>query len=162
MGRRLKKAAVVFVVGVVVFLAAAQLYRPARTNPPIDASRTLQAHAGIPNELVAVMNRSCGDCHSNLTEWSRYTQVAPMSWLVVYAVNSGRKAMNISEWASYSADDQRELLFQSCQAVTKGKMPGGIYTRLRPEATLSSQDIKTICAASQAAEASAKTASTKP
>jgi hypothetical protein len=59
-------------------------------------------------------------------------------------------------------NDQRELLFHSCQAVKEGKMPGGIYTRLRPEATLSPQDVKTICAASQTLEASANTASTKP
>jgi hypothetical protein len=162
MGRRLKKAAQVFVVGLVVLFVVAQFIRPERTNPPTDASRTLQAHPGSTSELVAVMNRSCSDCHSNNTEWARYTQVAPMSWVVVYAVKSGRKAMNISDWASYSPDDQRELLFQSCQAVTKGKMPGGIYTRLRPEATLSAQDIETICAASRAAEANAKTASTKP
>ena len=162
MGSRLRKAGIVFVGGLVVFFAAAQLVRPARTNPPTDASRTLQAHPGIPNEFVAVMNRSCSDCHSNNTEWSRCTQVAPMSWIVAYAVNSGRKAMNVSDWASYSPDDQRKLLIQSCKAATEGKMPGGIYTRLRPEATLSAQDIKTICAVSQSAEANAKTASTKP
>ena len=162
MGRRLRKAAVVFVVALVVLFAVGQFIRPARTNPPIDPNRSLQAHPGSPGDLVAVMNRSCSDCHSNATVWSRYSQVAPMSWVVSYVVNSGRKAMNISDWASYSPDDQRKLLVQSCQAATKGEMPGSIYTRLRPEATLSAQDIKTICAASQAPDATAKTASTKP
>jgi hypothetical protein len=163
MGSRLRKAGIVFVGVVVVFLAAGQLVRPARTNPPTDPNRTLQAHPGVPGELISVMNRSCGDCHSNTTEWSRYSNVAPMSWIAVYAVNSGRKVMNMSDWASYSADDQRELLFQSCKAATEVKMPGGIYTRIRPEATLSQQDINTICAASRAADASAsKTASAKP
>lgn len=162
MGRRLRKAAAVFVVGLVVLFAAAQLVRPARTNPPSDASRTLQAYVGTTNGLVAVMNRSCSDCHSNATEWSRYTQVAPLSWVVAYAVNNGRKAMNISDWASYSPDTRRQLLIQSCQDATEGKMPYDIYTRLRPEAKLSAQDIQTICAASQAAEANAKTASTQP
>jgi hypothetical protein len=108
------------------------------------------------------MNRSCGDCHSNNTEWSRYSTVAPISWIVAYAVNSGRKAMNISDWTSYSPEDQRKLLVLSCKDATEGKMPGGIFTRLRPEATLSAQDIKTICSASQALEAGARTASTKP
>jgi hypothetical protein len=162
MGRRLRKAAVVFVVGLVVLFAIAQLIRPERTNPTTDASRALQAQAGTPTELVAVMNRSCGDCHSNNTEWSRYSTVAPMSWIVAYAVNSGRKAMNISDWTSYSPEHQRKLLVMSCKDATEGKMPGGIFTRLRPEATLSAQDVKTICAASQALEASARTASTKP
>ena len=156
MGRRLKRVSLSFVVGLVVLFVVAQLVRPARTNPPTEPSRTLQAHPRTTSELVQVMNRSCSDCHSNNTEWSRYTNVAPMSWVVVMAVNKGRKAMNISDWASYSADDQRELLFQSCKAVQEGKMPGGIYTRLRPEATLSSKDIDTICGASRTLEASAK------
>jgi hypothetical protein len=162
MGRRLRKAAVVFVVGLVVLFVIAQFVRPERTNPTTDASLALQAQAGTPSELVAVMNRSCGDCHSNNTEWSRYSTVAPMSWIVAYAVNSGRKAMNMSDWASYSPDDQRKLLVKSCQTVIAGKMPGGIYTRLRPEAILSAQDIKTICTGSQTLTGSATTASIKP
>src|SRR5512141_900981 len=133
MGRGLRKAAVVVVVGLVVLFAIAQIISPPRTNPQTDPSRSLQAHPGSSSELVAVMNRSCSDCHSNATVWSRYTQVPPMSWVVSYSVNSGRKAMNISDWASYSPDDQRKLLLQSCQDATKGKMPGSIYTRMRPE-----------------------------
>jgi len=65
MGRRLKQAAVV----VVAAFAAAQLIRPGRANPPTDASRTIQAHAGTASGLVAVLDRSCRDCHSNGTVW---------------------------------------------------------------------------------------------
>lgn len=162
MGSRLKKAGVVFIVGLVVLFGVAQLISPERTNPPTDPGRTLKAQLGAPTGLLAVMDRSCSDCHSNATVWSRYSQMAPMSWLVAYTVKSGRKAMNISEWASYSPNDQHELLSKSCQAASQGKMPGSIYTRLRPEARLSAQDIETICAASRQADANVATAPTKP
>ncbi len=50
MSRQAKQAAVVFV----VVVAAAQLVRPQRANPPTDASRTIQAQVGTASGLVAV------------------------------------------------------------------------------------------------------------
>ena len=119
-----------------------------------DASRTIQAHVGTASELVAVLDRSCRDCHSNATVWPWYTQIAPASWLMAYGVREGRKAVNFSEWAAYPPEAQRTLLSASCQDASSGKMPGP-YTLLHPEMRLSAQDIETICAASRQAEANA-------
>lgn len=148
MSRRLKLAAG----AVVLVFAAAQLVRPERVNPPTDASRTIQAHVGTPSGLVAVLDRSCGDCHSNNTVWPWYADIAPLSWLMASAVAEGRNAVNFSEWASYPPDVQRMLLSVSCQDARSGKMPGP-YTLVRPDTKLSSQDIETICAASRQADA---------
>jgi Haem-binding domain len=148
--RPLKQGAVVFV----IVFAAAQLVRPERTNPPTDVSRTIQAHAGTSRELAVVLDRSCGDCHSNNTVWPWYTQIAPSSWLMARGVSEGRKAVNFSEWASYSPDVQRALLSVSCQDATSGKMPGP-YTLVRPETKLSPQNIETICTAARQADANA-------
>ena len=94
MSRRLRPAAVVFI----IIFAAAQLVRPTRTNPATDVSRTIQAHVGTESGLVAVLDRACGDCHSNNTVWPWYTRLAPLSWLMVRGVEEGRKAANFSEW----------------------------------------------------------------
>jgi Haem-binding domain len=150
MRRRLKQAAVVFV----VVFAAAQLVRPERRNPPTDASRTIQAHLGTASGLAAVLDRACSDCHSNNTVWPWYAHIAPLSWLMARAVAEGRNAVNFSEWAGYPPEAQRTLLSASCQDVSSGKMPGP-YTLLHPEMRLSAQDIETICAASRQAEANA-------
>jgi Haem-binding domain len=149
-GRRLKQAAVVFV----VVFATAQLVRPERANPATDAARTIQAHAGTTGELAAVLDRSCRDCHSNNTVWPWYTQIAPASWLMAYGVREGRKAVNFSEWAAYPPEAQRTLLSVSCQDATSGKMPGP-YTLVRPDTKLSPQDIETICTAARQADANA-------
>jgi hypothetical protein len=139
---------------VVAVLIAAQFLRPNRTNPPTDVNRTIAAHAGVTSELVRVLDRSCGDCHSNSTVWPWYTNIAPFSWFMAYGVNEGRKAVNFSDWVGYSPGQQRKLLTESCHDVMSGKMPGP-YTVLRPETRLSSQDIDTICAAARKAEANA-------
>ena len=151
MKRRLKQAAVVLV----VVFAAAQLVRPERVNPATDPSRTIQAQVGTANGLAAVLNRSCSDCHSNATLWPWYTQIAPVSWLMAYGVEKGRDVVNFSEWAAYPTQKQRALLIESCNAVTQGRMPGA-YTLLHPEMRLSAQDVETICAAAQPAEAAGR------
>ena len=145
MGRRLQQAAVVLV----VVFAAAQLVRPARANPPIDASRTIQAHLGTASGLSAVLDRACGQCHSNATVWPWYTNIAPVSWLMAYGVKQGRKMVNYSEWAAYPPEQQRALLVASCQDASSGKMPGSPWTLLHPEARLSAQDVATICSAAR-------------
>jgi len=148
--RRLRQAAVVLV----IVLVAAQLVRPERANPATNAARTIQAHAGTTSQLVAVLDRSCRDCHSNATEWPWYTRVAPVSWLMAYAVKEGRKAVNFSEWAGYSPEAQRTLLSASCQDADSGKMPGP-YALLHPKTRLSRQDIETICTAARQSETNA-------
>jgi hypothetical protein len=147
MNRRLKQAAIVFI----VVLAAAQLVRPERANPPTDASRTIQAHRGTANGLWAILDRSCRDCHSNETVWAWYAQIAPVSWLMRYGVSNGRMAVNFLEWGSYPPEFERAMLAASCQDVSTGKMPG-VYTLLHPETRLSAQDIRTICAAASSLE----------
>src|SRR5262249_46482091 len=144
MRRRLKQAVVV----IVVVFAAAQLIRPARKNPAIDVSRTIQANCGTNAGLVAVLDRACGDCHSNATVWPRYAQVAPLSWLMARAVAEGQKAVNFSEWAAHSPEQQRLMLAASCDDATSGKMPGA-YRFFKPDTRLSPPEIQTICAAAR-------------
>lgn len=151
MSRQSKQAAVVFL----VVVAAAQLVRPQRANPPTDAGRTIQAQVGTASGLVAVLDRACGDCHTNQTVWPWYTQIAPISWLMAYGVTEGRKAVNFSEWAAYPPELQRQMLVGSCRDASEGKMPGGPYTLLHPEARLSANDIETICASARQADARA-------
>lgn len=140
----LKKTAIVLV----AVLAAAQLIRPDRTNPPTDASRTFQAQAETSDELGAILDRACRDCHSNGTVWHWYTQIAPVSWLMAAGVKKGRDAINFSIWGTYPPSQQRALLAMSCQDVASARMPG-FYTWVRPETALSMADVETICAAAR-------------
>ena len=148
MSKRMKYAGVVFV----LLLAAAQFVRPERVNPPTVAARTIRAHAGTASGLAAVLDRACRDCHSNETVWPRYARIAPVSWLMAYGVREGRKAVNVSEWAAYTPDEQQILLALSCQDVSEGKMPGA-YALIRPETRLSARDVETICTAAKQSDA---------
>ena len=122
-----------------------QFVRPAKTNPPVDQSQTIEAHTQITPQVAAILDRSCNDCHSNKTRWPWYSNVAPASWLVIDDVNEARKAMNLSEWSRRDPDRQSKKLQQICDEVTDGAMPLGSYTPLHPGSKLSAADVQTLC-----------------
>jgi hypothetical protein len=136
---------IVAVLGLV--FAVAQFIQPARTNPPIDAGRTLATQLGPASVGAQVLHRACDDCHSNATVWSRYSRIAPLSWAIASAVAEGRRAVNFSDWAAYAPERREALLAQSCSDASAGLMPPSVFVALRPQARLSASDVAAICAA---------------
>jgi hypothetical protein len=129
----------------VVLLVVIQAVRPAKTNPAIDESRTIQAHAQVTPEVSAILERSCYDCHSNKTIWPWYSQVAPVSWLLVSDVNDGRKDLSFSDWARYDAKRVARKLQEICEQIEKGEMPLKSYLLIHPAAKLSDSDKQILC-----------------
>ena len=144
----LKWAGVVLGVLVAVF-ASAQLVRPERTNLKTDPSHTIQATFAASSALGSVLDRACGDCHSNTMSSRWYAQVTPFSFLIARGAREGRKAVNFSEWTAYSPEQQRAFLLASCADAKSGRMPMAAYIRFRPDAQLSARDVETICGAAQ-------------
>ncbi len=130
----------------VVILVLVQLIRPAHSNPPITAGETIQARLPIDPVVDSMLIRSCNDCHSNLTVWPWYTNVAPASWLIVSDVRRGRAELNFSEWGTYSIKKQQELLKETCEEASERKMPVAAYTLLHPPAKFTDADIAAVCA----------------
>jgi hypothetical protein len=135
--------------GTLGLIVAIQFIRPARTNPPFDETRTLEAAITVPPAFAAVMARSCADCHSDDTRWPWYSQVAPVSWAVINHVDEGRRHMNFSEWLRPGVNDPvqytRQKLHSACERVQTHNMPLWSYLLLHPAARLSPEDIKVVC-----------------
>jgi hypothetical protein len=125
--------------------AVLQFIRPARTNPPVDQTKTIQAHTRMTPEVAAILDRSCNDCHSYQTRWPWYSNVAPVSWFVIGHVNDGRDDLNFSDWAQYSQSEQRNYLKKMCREVEGGEMPLQSYLWLHGNAKLSGKDVKVLC-----------------
>ena len=138
------------VVALVVFIVAAQVVRPPRTNPPVDPARELGASLPLTPAVAAVFERSCNDCHSNRTVWLWYSGVAPASWLVAYDVHAGRRRMNFSEWDAHTPGQQKKLLDRMCSDVTKGEMPEWQYLLMHQQAKLSPPEVQAVCSWAEA------------
>lgn len=74
---------------------------------------------------------ACFDCHSDLTVWPWYSNVAPVSWLVYRDVEEGRRRLNFSEWNSRS-QSAGEII----EKINEGEMPPIQYTIIHKNAIL--------------------------
>ena len=126
-----------------------QLIRPARTNPSVNQSHTLEAVAFVPPQVDSILQRACNDCHSDLTRWPWYSNVAPISWFVIDHVDEGRRHVNFSDWLRSNtkspAEYTRERFQAMCKQVQTYDMPLTSYLLLHRAAKLSQADIDTIC-----------------
>jgi mono/diheme cytochrome c family protein len=100
-------------------------------NPPVtrevawDSARTRELAVG-----------ACYDCHSNLTTWPWYSNVAPVSWLVYADVKGGREAVNFSAWDMPQGEGGEDVV----EAVRNGSMPPFQYKPLHPAGRLTATE----------------------
>jgi hypothetical protein len=130
---------------ILLVLLITQFFPPARTNPPVEPSRTIHAAFKVDPAVASAFTRACNDCHSNLTVWPWYSKVAPASWLVVSDVRRGRGAMNFSDWKSLTPEKQQEVLPEICKEVTDHDMPTEEYVLAHPRAKLTTAEVDSIC-----------------
>lgn len=98
-------------------------------NPP-----TL-SEPGWPNSQArAVVKEHCFQCHSNETQWTWYSNIAPASWLISFDVIEGRQRFNFSDWK-----DKPGELDEMIAAVQEGEMPPVQYWIFHPGARMNSQ-----------------------
>lgn len=115
--------------GLVLLLVAIQLvpYGRDHTNPTDgraiawDSARTEQ-----------IMRGACMDCHSNLTEWPWYSNVAPISWMVQNDVDEGRRELNLST----GEGEVDEMI----ETIREGSMPPLQYKPAHSGARLSDRE----------------------
>jgi hypothetical protein len=137
-------------VGLIAALILIQLIQPSLTNPPVNPSRSLEAHVEVPAEVQAVLKRSCYDCHSSATVWPWYSHVAPVSWYVVHDVNTGRSHVNLQDWeAQVNEQEGKEHLGLICKLVREGQMPPADYRFIHKGTGLSPEETNAVCAWSQ-------------
>lgn len=126
------------VIVIIVGLIGIQFVPVNKTNPPVTGE------IKAPKEVMEILRTSCYDCHSNESEWPWYSNIAPVSWLVVKDVDEGREHMNFSEWQSYSEEDKAEDIEEIWEEIDEGEMPLWFYLPLHPEAKLSDAQKETI------------------
>jgi hypothetical protein len=130
----------------VVFVVVIQIFQPARTNPTVAPSRSLPAHIPVPEDVYTALLRSCGDCHSNRTQWPWYSHVAPVSWVITDDVNQGRRHMNFQDWeAQQDTKQANDRLTGICEEIQKRGMPPFSYRMIHKDIVLKKNEIAAIC-----------------
>lgn len=100
----------------------------------------LLAGAQIPEPLRELVERKCGNCHSEAVDWPFYSRVAPVYWLLEHDVLEARQHMNLSLWNTYSNQEKSDLLARLAAKASSGEMPPARYTAMHGDAKLLSKE----------------------
>lgn len=95
----------------------------------------------VPSEVRAILVEKCADCHSNQTHAPAYGHFAPASWLMERDIVEARKAMNLSQWDSYSAYQRQTLAAKMLHETRSQEMPPVQYRMIHWNARIVEADL---------------------
>ena len=132
--------------GAVVVLGLMNVVTVDRVNLPVKPAESIESQTQMPQNVAAIFHRACQDCHTELTHWPWYSNIAPLMWLQAADVYGARDHMNLSTWGRYTEEQRTERLIAICRMVAGNKMPLWYYKLLHyPDAWLSEADKKAVC-----------------
>ena len=105
-------------------------------------SSDLFAIEEAPEEVKKLIQTICYNCHSNQIVYPWYSNLAPVSWWIQDHIDHGRKHLNFSNWAEYTADKKAHKAEEGYEEVEKEKMPLPSYEFGHSEARLSDEERK--------------------
>jgi cytochrome c len=106
----------------------------------VEPKAQLLQSSNVPEEVRRVLEKKCGDCHSESTHYPAYTRLAPVSWMIERDVHQGRAVLDLSRWQFYTADNQADLLTRIASEARSGEMPLKQYLLLHPDNRLTAQE----------------------
>ncbi len=90
-------------------------------------------------KIMALLKRSCYDCHSNYTRWPWYSNISPISLEVKSHVKEGRAWLNFSIWNRYPKA-KKQKLYKGIAESIDWRMPPSSYLWMHKDARLSPQE----------------------
>jgi cytochrome c len=114
----------------------------------------LLSNSTVPPQVRRLLAAKCADCHSAHSRTPFYGHFAPVSWLLERDIVEARRHMNISEWDTYTPDQQQTLIAKIVQQAKSRTMPPAQYTLIHRDARVTAADIQTLTAWAHADTAS--------
>ena len=141
----MKRALKIIIVLLFSIFVILQFFRPDFTNPPVTQSEMLQSGAAVPENVQAILTRSCNDCHSNETIYPWYSKIQPSASFLDEHIKEGRSELNFSVWNTYENRRKRRKLEEICEQSESRTMPLPSYLWIHRNAQLNDEEIKTLC-----------------
>ncbi len=90
--------------------------------------------------ISAILQESCYDCHSNNTRYPWYNKVQPAAWFLENHIKDGKEELNFNEWDTYSNRRKNSKLKSIISQVKDDEMPLASYTLIHKDAKLSKSE----------------------
>jgi hypothetical protein len=149
----IKKVLKVLAILVVAALVVIQFFVIDKTNPPVNAAETMESAITVPDNVRAVLDRSCADCHSHKTVYPWYSNFQPAAWFLKDHIDEGRQKINFSIFGTYTLKKRAHKLEEVCEQIEKKEMPLPSYLWIHGESALTADEGKLLCDWSKAEKA---------
>lgn len=106
-----------------------------------DAQVPFMGHSSAPQEVREILSAKCANCHSAQTEAPIYGRFAPASWLMERDIVEARRAMNLSQWDTYSVDEQQTLAAKIVREAKENEMPPLQYRLIHRNSRITDPDL---------------------
>ncbi|MGB4398550.1 MAG: heme-binding domain-containing protein [Daejeonella sp.] len=130
-------------IGLVVLLSilvVIQFFQPARNESVQVETSNIATTIDVPDNVQAILQNSCYDCHSNNTRYPWYSTLQPGAWWMASHVEEGKEELNFDDFANYSKRRKLSKLKAMQGAIEDESMPLPSYTFIHRAAILSEKD----------------------
>ncbi len=127
-----------------VIVICIQFFRPEKNQSLKSEPGDIFVHYPAPNNVKQLVKVACYDCHSNNTAYPWYSNVQPVAWWLEHHIEEGKKELNFSEFAAYTAKKADHKLEEAVENIEKKEMPLGSYTLIHHKADLTDGQRDTI------------------
>ena len=127
-----------------ILLIVIQFFKPEKNIAASPSGNHISTVYSVPEEVNAILKKSCYDCHSNNTVYPWYANVQPVAWWLHNHVEEGKEEINFDEFATYRPSRQYRKLKEIHDEIEEGEMPLYSYTLINTNVKLSVNDKKTI------------------
>jgi hypothetical protein len=131
----LKKVVLVFVV---VFIIA-QFFRPEKNSGALVSMDYFYAETNPPAEVKRILESSCNDCHSDVTQYPWYNNITPMNYWFAERINDGKQYFNISKWEGNSTKLKDNKFKRLIELIETKEKPPKLYKWTHKDVKLTSE-----------------------
>jgi hypothetical protein len=129
---------------VLVVLVVAQFIQPPHNEGSAEGPADITHAVTVPDTVMALLKRSCYDCHSNNTEYPWYSKITPVNWWLYNHINDGKRHFNFTDFNTGSYKRRAKRLDEVAETVEKHEMPLPSYLWIHKDAKLNEAQQKMI------------------
>ncbi len=127
-----------FLIVITILFVLIQFFPPVSNKSEAKDGKAMKQLFNIPKEVSLILSKACYDCHSNKTNYPWYSNIQPLGWYIGKHVSEGKQELNFDEFGDYSIKRQKNKFKAIASQIEENEMPLASYTRLHPQAELTS------------------------
>ncbi|WP_282121669.1 heme-binding domain-containing protein [Algibacter mikhailovii] len=130
--------------GVLIVFGIAQFFSPDKNQGQMASIKAFLEETNPPEDVRLILQKTCYDCHSDVTEYPWYNHITPINYWLAGHVKDGKKHFNMSNWSGNSIKRKDHKFEELIEMVEDKTMPLNSYTWTHSEAKLTDDQIKSV------------------